>query len=84
MADAYREVPAERTCLRCHVEVVPVNAVDRGGPKLYVGLAYTTERAPEASLWSGAMTNATGVLRAYVCPKCQLVAWYAHPGEPVD
>ncbi len=84
MGDAYREAPEDRTCLRCNVALVPVNVVDRSGPKLYIGLAYTTDRAAETSLWSGAMTNAAGVLRAHICPKCQLVAWYAHPGEPAD
>ncbi len=83
MSQTYRD-PGERTCVRCEVPVVPVTVIDHGHANLFVGLAYTAERAPEKSAWTGVLSNASGVLRAHVCPRCQLVAWYAHAGDPVE
>jgi hypothetical protein len=78
MSEPYRD--DARTCVRCNVAVVPVTVVDHTEGAVYVGLVYTKE-TPNTSMWTGALANPTGVLRAHVCPRCQLVAWYAHPGE---
>lgn len=83
MSEAYRGSGEQPSCMRCNVALTPVNVLDHGHARVYVGLVYTTDAMPEKSLWSGAVTNATGVIRAHVCPRCRMVAWYAHPGDAV-
>ena len=85
MSDAYRgERSEEPTCLRCNVALEPITVIDhREHTQKHLGLAYVVGE-PESSWLGGGLKNAAGVLHARVCPRCQLVAWYAHPGEPPD
>jgi hypothetical protein len=83
MSERYRDAPTGKPkCLRCDVELDMVHVLDHIEGGAMVGLVYTI-KPPDKSVWSGRMKNSAGVIRAYVCPKCQLVAWYASPGaEP--
>ncbi|MEO7094969.1 MAG: hypothetical protein ABI175_17050 [Polyangiales bacterium] len=84
MTDGYRGPPTGAPkCQRCDVDLTPVQVLDHGdATRIHAGLAYVSDDdVPDKSMWSGDLKNVAGVIRAHVCPRCRLVAWYASPGE---